>query len=137
MTTIPDSHRDLIDGPYLATLTTIAPDGVPENTIVWSLSDGDTVLVATAAGRRKDKNVRANPHVALCVLDPRDGYRWIDVRGVVAEIAPDENYETINKLAKLYAGQDSFYGGVAPAEVEGTEERVVFRIRPHRVTTSP
>lgn len=137
MPTVPESHVDLLSGPYLATFTTIAPDGVPENTIVWSMWDGEHVLVCTAAGRRKDKNIRKNPHVALCVLDPQDGSRWIDVRGYVAEIVPDEDYAGIDAAAKLYTGAGRFYGEVAPAELEGTQERIVFKISPDRVTVSP
>ncbi len=31
---IPESHVDLLAGPYYAVLTTIADDGQPENTVV-------------------------------------------------------------------------------------------------------
>ena len=68
---IPDTHLDLLTGPIFATLTTLSPSGAPENTIVWCSWDGTHVLVNTAEGRRKPKNVRANPKVALMALDPR------------------------------------------------------------------
>ena len=137
MTTIPDSHRDLLSGPYYAIFTTMAPDGMPENTIVWCSLDGDTVLVNTAEGRRKESNVRQNPKVALCVLDPEDAFRWIDVRGEVDEIEPDPTYANIDLHAKIYTGADSYYGGVQPADMAGAEERIIFRIKPERVVTSP
>ncbi len=137
MTTIPESHVDLLSGPYFAVFTTIAPDGMPENTIVWCSWDGDCVLVNTAEGRRKDRNIRQNPHVALCVLDPDDAFRWIDVRGVVEEIVADETFENIDLHAKMYTGADSFYGGVQTAGMAGSEERVILRIKPARVVTSP
>jgi PPOX class probable F420-dependent enzyme len=137
MAAIPKSHLDLLTGPYFAVFTTIAPDGGPENTIVWTLSDGEVVTVGTAKGRRKETNIRENKNVALMVLDPQDPYRWIDVRGVVDSVTPDEDYKVIDALAKLYAGAEHFYGGVAPADLEGKEERVVIRIKPDRVVTSP
>ena len=137
MTTIPETHQDLLSGPYFAVFTTMAPDGIPENTIVWCSLDGDTVLVNTAAGRRKDSNVRQNSKVALCVLDPQDAFRWIDVRGVVDEIVADPAYENIDLHAKIYTGADSYYGGVQAADMAGTEERLIFRIKPERVVTSP
>jgi PPOX class probable F420-dependent enzyme len=137
MATIPESHRGLLSGAYYATFTTIAPDGIPENTIVWTALDGDTVLVGTTADRRKSKNVRKNPKVALCVLDPEDGFHWIDVRGEVEEILPDSDFETINLLAKIYTGSDSFYGAVQPADMAGKEDRIVLRIKPDRIVTSP
>lgn len=137
MTTIPESHLKLISGPYYAVFTTLSPEGNPENTIVWCSWDGEYILVNTAAGRRKDTNIRQNPNVALCVLDPEDGFYWIDVRGIVEEIAPDEDYANINAHAKLYAGADEYYGGVAPAELRGAEERIIFKIKPERVVTTP
>ncbi len=137
METIPQSHRDLLSGPYYAIFTTMAPDGMPENTIVWCSLDGDIVLVNTAAGRRKDSNVRRNPKVALCVLDPEDAFRWIDIRGEVEEIVADPDYANISLHAKIYNGVDSYYGGVQPAEMAGTEERIILRIRPQRVVTTP
>ena len=84
--TIPDSHIDLIAGTVYCVLTTVSPEGGPENTIVWSSWDGSHVLVNTADGRRKANNIRNNPKVALIALDPMDAFCWIDVRGIVEEI---------------------------------------------------
>jgi len=134
---VPNSHKDLLEGPIPAVLTTIAPDGLPENTVIWCSWDGTHVLVNTARGRRKDANLKANPKVALTAVDPENPFRWIDVRGTVEDIVPDENYANINAHAKLYAGKDEYYGGVAPAEAKGTEERVILKIKPQRVVPFP
>jgi hypothetical protein len=131
------SHLDLIEGPYVATLTTLNPQGAPENTVVWCSWDGQHVLVNTADGRRKPQNVRRDPRVALTVIDPKNPFRWLDVRGVVEEIVPDADYANIDAHARLYAGVDQYYGGVAPAEARGTEERIIFKIRPERVLLFP
>ena len=96
MTSIPDDFRDLLDEPIVATLTTIAPDGIPENTAIWVSWDGEHVLVNTADGRRKPDNIRNNPNVALFVLDPNNAYRWIDVRGVVESMDEDQDLANIN-----------------------------------------
>ena len=125
---IPASHRDLLEGPVLVTLTTLAPDGAPENTIVWCSLDGDTVLVNTAEGRRKPANIRRDPRVALLALDPNDWGRWIDIRGEVVEIVPDAEAKHIAELAGIYTGNPVYYGNVAPANMEGKEERIIFRI---------
>ena len=134
---IPDTHLDLLTGPIFATLTTLSPSGAPENTIVWCSWDGTHVLVNTAEGRRKPKNVRANPKVALMALDPDDAFRWIDVRGVVEEIVPDPDFANINAHAKIYVGAHEYYGSVMPASMKGKEERVIFKIKPQRVVISP
>jgi PPOX class probable F420-dependent enzyme len=135
--TVPASHEDLLTGPYFAVFTTVAPSGQPENTVVWCSWDGSHVLVNTAAGRRKHKNVLANPRVALTVIDPTNAFRWIDVRGSVEAIEADPEYANINAHAKLYAGVDEYYGGVAPADRRGTEERLILKIRPDRVLAFP
>ncbi len=135
--TVPAAYLDLLTGPVFAVFTTMAPDGQPENTVVWCSWDGSHVLVNTAAGRRKHTNVLKDPKVALTVVDPTDPFRWIDVRGVVEDIEEDKDYANINAHAKLYAGVDEYYGGVAPAEQRGKEERIIFKIRPDRVVAFP
>lgn len=135
--TIPASHLDLLTGPVYAVFTTVAANGQPENTVVWCSWDGSHLLVNTAAGRRKHKNVLANPKVALTAVDPKDPYRWIDVRGVVEEIEEDKGYANINAHARLYVGVDEYYGGYAPIERKGTEDRIILKIRPDRVLAYP
>ena len=130
---IPESHLDLIAGPVYAVLTTIAPDGQPENTVVWCSWDGTHVLVNSTDDRRKTKNAGRNPKVALTAIDPTNPFRWIDVRGYVEEIVPDPDYVTINAHAKLYAGVDEYYGAYADESRRGRENRVDLKIRPTRV----
>jgi PPOX class probable F420-dependent enzyme len=131
--TIPDSHRDLIDGPILVTFTTIMPDGQPQSTIVWCNSKGDNVLVNSAVGRRKDKNIRRDPRVTIMAMDPNDPYRWLEVRGVVEAISKEGGVDHIDELARLYANAPAYYGHVTPAEQAANETRVIYRIRPARV----
>jgi PPOX class probable F420-dependent enzyme len=131
--TIPDSHVDLLTGPVYAVLTTISPDGQPENTVVWCHWDGTHVIVNSTDERRKVKNAGHNPKVALTAIDPTNPLRWVDVRGYVEEIVPDPAYKTINFMAHKYEGADEFYGGYAAIERKGRERRVDLRIRPTRV----
>jgi hypothetical protein len=83
------------------------------------------------------KNIKGNPKISLTAVDPNNPYHWVDVRGTVEEINDDTDYENINTHAKLYTGNDEYYGGVVPAEQKGTEPRVVLRIRPDRVFAFP
>ena len=131
--TIPDSHRDLIDGPVLVTFTTIMPDGQPQSTIVWCNSDDQHVLVNSITGRRKEKNILRDPRVTLLALDPKDPYRWIEIRGVVDEITQEGGVDHIDELVRLYEGQPAFFGYVAPAERADTETRIIFKIRPVKI----
>ena len=135
--TIPESHLNLITGPVAAALTTISPEGHPENSIIWCSWDGSHVLVATEANRRKARNVATNRRVALLAMDPENPYRWIDVRGTVEEVGPDTDYALIDAHAMLYEGQETYFGGVTSAADAEGQERIIFKIRPERVVIFP
>jgi hypothetical protein len=91
------------------------------------------VLVNTRRNSRKIRNIEKNPKVALTAIDPENAYNWIDVRGTVTDITTDVDYKNINSHAKIYRGEDEYYGGVAPLELKGRDERVIIRIKPERV----
>ena len=127
--TIPQEFRDLLTKKAFAHLATIMPDGSPQVTPVWIDFDGGHVRVNSAKGRIKDKNMRRNGRVALAIQDPDNPYRYLAVRGRVEEITETGADAHIDSLAKKYLGQDR-YPHRQPAEV-----RVIYRIRPERVST--
>lgn len=137
MATLPDSHKDLLQRPIATTMATMMPDGTPQNTVLWFQYDeaNGTILISTTKGRRKYKNVVANPKVSLMFVDPENMYRYLEVRGTV-EITEAGAYDLIDRLAKSYAGKDSYYGGVAPAEAKDKEERVILIITPTHVVAN-
>ena len=126
--TIPDSHKDLFERKILAALATVQPDSGPQVTPVWISLKGDKVLVNTAAGRRKYKNLINRKHATVLLVDPEDGHRFIEVRGTVSEVIRDADQD-INDLANKYLGTEY------PGFVEG-EERVTFLIQPDRIVVS-
>ncbi len=130
---IPAAYRDLLDGPVFVTLVTIMPDGQPQATPVWCNTDGDYVLVNSARGRQKDRNMARDPRVTVVAIDPQNPYRWIEVRGKVVEITEKSAVEHINALCKLYTGNDDYYA-FNPA-AKGRETRVMYRIEPLKVAT--
>jgi PPOX class probable F420-dependent enzyme len=121
---IPEKYVDLFSKKAFANLATVNPDGTPQVTPVWVDYDGTHVLVNSARGRRKDKNMETNPAVAVSIIDPDNPYRYLEVRGRVAEITEDGADEHIDKMAKKYLGQDK-YPFRQPGEV-----RVIFKIEP-------
>ena len=121
---IPEKYVDLFSKKAFANLATVNPDGTPQVTPVWVDYDGTHVLVNSARGRRKDKNMETNPAVAISILDPDNPYRYLEVRGRVTEITEDGADEHIDKMAKKYLGQDK-YPFRQPGEV-----RVIFKIEP-------
>jgi PPOX class probable F420-dependent enzyme len=131
---IPESHRDLLDGTYCAALTTVMSDGQPQITPVWYSREGDYILLNTMRGFRKEKNMRANPKVALLVIDPKDGSRWIEVRGNVVEIRREGAEAHADQLTQRYTGKQRFYCDVYPVEQKQKETRVIVTIEPIKVS---
>ena len=133
--TIPEAYIDLLEQPVVVSFTTMMPDGQPQATPVWCSYDGTHILVNTAKGRRKDKNVRANPKVAVLAIDPQNPYRYLEVRGEVVEITEEGGVDHINQLAQMYVGKSQYYGGFAPAEAAERETREILKIKPLSTTS--
>ena len=99
MTTIPDSHRDLLDG-QIAVLGTIGSSGRPQLSGIWFLAEDGTVRCSLNTTRQKVKNLQANPKCSLIIFgDPP--YRYIELRGD-AEITPDDDYSFADKVGAKY-----------------------------------
>ena len=130
MATIPASHADLLTTPAFANLATLNPDGSPQVTPVWVDFDGSHVIVNTARGRVKAKNLAREPRVALSIADPENPYRYLGIQGRVVEMTEKGGDAHIDKMAKKYLGKDS-YPFRQPGEV-----RLVVKIAPDKVHTN-
>jgi PPOX class probable F420-dependent enzyme len=127
-TTIPAAFQDLFQKKSFAHLATLMPDGSPQVTPVWCDFDGNYVIINSARGRQKDKNMSAGAKVALSIIDPDNPYRYLEVRGRVAEVTENGADAHIDKMAKKYMGVDT-YPFRAPGEV-----RVIYKIEPIKTT---
>ena len=127
--TLSEDIKALVSGPNFAHLASLMSDGSPQVTPVWVDYDGTHIRFNTAKGRVKDRNLRRNPKVALAILDPDNPYRYLQVRGRVADITESGADAHIDSLAKKYLGQDK-YPYRQPGEV-----RVIYKIAPDRVQT--
>jgi len=125
---IPEKYADLFQKKAFANLATVMPDGTPQVTPVWVDFDGKHVIVNSARGRRKDKNMSQNSSVALSIMDPDNPYRYLEVRGRVAEITEEGADQHIDTMAKKYMGVDK-YPYRQPGEV-----RVMYKIEPTRTS---
>ncbi len=124
-----DGVRKLLESPNFAHLATVMPDGSPQVTPVWVDYDGAHVLVNTAEGRQKPRNLRREPRVALSVVDQDNAYTWVAIRGRVVELTHENADEHIDRLSKKYLGRDSY-----PARKAG-EQRVIVKIEPEHVAS--
>jgi PPOX class probable F420-dependent enzyme len=131
---IPETHRDLLVKPVHGVLSTIMPDGQPQSSIVWIDYDGTYVLINTTRERQKGRNMRDNPKVALLVIDPQDGSRWIEVRGKVVERQREGAQAHADTLTQRYTGKQRFSGDVYPVEQKQKESRVIVIIEPIKIS---
>jgi PPOX class probable F420-dependent enzyme len=127
MTSIPETHRDLLDA-QVAVLGTIGASGRPQLSAVWFLAEGDTVRVSLNTSRQKLKNLQANPAVSLLILDPANPYRYVELRGD-AQIEEDPDYAFAKQVGAKYGGADL-------SEHDGPgDRRMTVTIVPTRVVT--
>jgi PPOX class probable F420-dependent enzyme len=127
--TIPASHADLLqmNKRAFAQLATLNADGSPQVTPVWVDFDGTHVVVNTARGRMKAKNLERDSRVALTVSDPDNPYRYVGIKGRVVQMTEQGGDAHIDKMAKKYLDKDS-YPFRQPGEV-----RVIIKIAPEKV----
>ncbi len=128
--TIAKELLDLFKKPAFANLATLNPDGSPQVTPVWVDFDGTHVIVNTARGRVKDRNLQREPRVALTILDPENPYRYLGIQGRVSEMTEAGADAHIDKMAKKYLNKDT-YPFRKPGEV-----RVIVKITPEKVHTT-
>lgn len=121
---IPEKYQDLLNKKAFAQLATIMPDGTPQVSPVWFEYDGKNIVINSAKGRVKDKNMRRDPRVGLDIQDPDNPYRHVSIRGRVVQITEDGADAHIDKLTKKYINQDRY-----PYRGQG-EVRVIYRIQP-------
>ncbi len=111
MINVPDSHRDLLEDSTLSFA-------------FLATTDGTHILIDTAEGRVKDRNMRAR--VALCIPDPKDSYRFIQIRGRVVE----RTYEGADALIDVLHRK---YHNGEPWQPRPGQVRVIYKILPERL----
>jgi PPOX class probable F420-dependent enzyme len=125
MTTLPESHHDLLDAD-LATLATIGGNGIPQQTVVWFLHEDGELKLSLNTSRLKTKNLNNRPQCSLLILDPDVPQRYLELRGTAA-VEPDDDYAFARKVGAKYGGADL-------SEHDGPgDRRVIITIQPTNV----
>jgi PPOX class probable F420-dependent enzyme len=124
---ISPGFRKLLREPAYCQLATVMPDGSPQVTQVWVDTDGEHILINTAEGRQKERNVRRDPRVAVNVVDPANAWRIAMVRGRVVDVTTAGADQLIDQLAKKYLNEDT-YPFRRPEEV-----RITLKILPEKI----
>ncbi len=127
--TLSEGVKKLFLEPNFAHLATLMPDGSPQVTPVWVDLEGGRILVNTAEGRAKPRNVRRDPRVAISIARQDNPYASAFIRGRVVEIRHEGADELMDKLAKKYLDQDRY-----PWRQPG-EQRLIMVIEPDHVNS--
>ena len=123
--------RELIGKKVLAHVASLDADGGPNVSPVWIELDGDDLVINTALGRAKARNLASDARVAVSIVDPDDDHSLITFRGSVVGFTTIGGDEVIDRLAKKYLGVDSY-----PDRREG-QVRVTVRIHPDHISRQP
>ena len=106
-------------------LATTMPNGSPQVTPIWFNTDNDHILINTNEGRIKDRNMKARPKVAFVIQDPKTPYRYVQIRGEIAERTTQGADEHINQLSLKYDNE--------PWKYREGQKRIIYKIRPNHI----
>ncbi len=126
MTALPEQAKKLLDAANFVVVATSNTDGSPQTSVLWATYEGDDLLLSTVQGRKKETNWLKDPRASVLILDRKDPYSYVEVRGAVS-MSTEGGPELIQRLSQIYTGQ-AYTGD------EGTDHiRVVVRVRPTHV----
>ncbi|MTD12625.1 TIGR03618 family F420-dependent PPOX class oxidoreductase [Nakamurella sp. YIM 132087] len=123
MSLSPGSHADLLERPLFAHLATVRPDGSPQSSVMWFDWNGEVLRFTHTSNRQKFANLKHEPHVAISIVDPDNGYRFLEVRGVVESTEADPE-------GAFYRSLQERYGNVYP--IHDADVRVILSVRPEK-----
>ena len=125
---IPEEYMDLLTERVFAKLGTLMPDGRPQVHQMWADYKDGMIRINTAIGRQKDENLVDRHYATVLFVDPDNAYRYVEVRGHVAErILGEEADRHIDALSEKYTGNPEYQ-----SRSEG-EQRVMYIIEPDEV----
>lgn len=123
--------KQLIDRPNFAHLGTLMPDGSPQSVPVWVGRDGEHLVICTGENSLKAKNTRRDPRVALSIVDFKNPYEEVQIRGRVVERRADPDLKIMDPISHKYTGK--------PFPFRGPEGRValIIEVEKARYTKLP
>jgi PPOX class probable F420-dependent enzyme len=124
------AQRRFLEEKRFAVVGTKNPDGSPHLAVMWYLLDGNDIVVNSAQGRVKDRNLAADPRISVIV---EDGYRWVRIDGS----ARIEHHQTIThadirRLAARYY-EDERRVDAAMRNNFSKQHRITYRLPIDRV----
>jgi PPOX class probable F420-dependent enzyme len=125
--TITPEIAELFKGKNFASFATLMNDGSPHVAPTWVDLDGNTILINTAEGRVKEKNIKHDNRIALSIYDQENPYHMVTIRGRVTDLTKIGADEHIDKMAKKYFGLEKY-----PLR-SPDEKRIILKIQPEKI----
>ena len=102
---LPDDLKRLIDQPVFVHVATIGADGSPHNTVMWVTREGDRIVLNTADGRAKWRNLRRDPRLSISLSPPDQPYVNYSISGRVVEMRTSDGDRVIDGLGPQVPGE--------------------------------
>jgi PPOX class probable F420-dependent enzyme len=127
----PDRIRTFLDELRYATVSTVGPDGSPNQAVTWYTVDGDEIVLNSAMGRRWPTNLLRDPRIAVSVIDAANGLRWVGLTGIVRAVTDRATTQAdIASMARRYAAIESGDPEVVIRDRFEQQDRITFRFAP-------
>ena len=124
MSRLSDAAQQFLNEKRFAVLATINKDGTAQQTVMWYELQGDEIMMNTAHGRLKDRNLARDPRISICI---EDGQRFVTLRGTVTLNDDVETAQAdIKRLAARYSGPEQAEKSAANFR---KEHRVTLRMK--------
>ena len=115
----------------LVFIATVMKDGAPQVSPVWANYEDGYVLINTAEGRIKHKNILRDPRVAVSVVSKDNPLNMVTIRGTVEQLISDYEYKHADKLTRQYMDRDHY-----PFKRDD-EKRIILKIKPVKIFVLP
>ena len=124
------AQRRFLEEKRFAVVGTRNLDGSPHLAVMWYVLDGDDIVVNSAQGRIKDRNLAEDPRMSVLIPD---GYRWLRIDGR-ARIEHDQaiTHEDIRRLATRYYANERKVAD-AMRSTFSKQHRITYRLPIRRV----
>jgi PPOX class probable F420-dependent enzyme len=105
MATLSPAARAFLEEPRFCVFADIGRDSVPHQTVLWYELQGNEIMMNTARGRAKDRNLNRDSRASFCV---EDGLRYVTIVGTCTLNWEDQEtaQADIKRLAVRYDGEE-------------------------------
>jgi PPOX class probable F420-dependent enzyme len=123
-----DKAVALLKGKNFVTVATVNKNGSPQATTLWVDTDGKNVLINTAIGRVKDRNMKRDARVGIAIFDLKNPYYRVHLDGKVAKTITGKKAEDhISFLSEKYTG-------ITPYKKDDpAQKRIIYVIEPTHI----